>query len=104
MDPCRTVVAAYDERSVASVVEEVDDSACDKGDKPPASRSAWRYCNPPNSADFARRRVSLPAEALENYLHRMFHTLKQGPIRKVTMLLFASFFHYRKFYNILVGF
>lgn len=70
MDLCRTVVAAYDERSVASVVEEVDDSACDKGDKPPASRSAWRYCNPPNFADFAKKRVSLLAEVLENYLHR----------------------------------
>jgi len=70
MDPCRTIVAMCDERSVVSVVEEVDDSACDKDDKPPASRSAWRYCNQPNFADFARRQVSLPAEALENYLHK----------------------------------
>lgn len=70
MDPCRTVVAAYDERSVVSVVEEVDDSACDKDDKPPASQSAWRYCNQPNFANFARRLVSLPVEALENYLRR----------------------------------
>lgn len=68
MGPCRTVVAACDERSVASAVEVVDDSACDKGDKPLASRSAWRYCNLPNFVDSAKRRVSLPAEVLENYL------------------------------------
>lgn len=70
MDPCRIVVAACDERSAVSVVEVVDDSACDKDDTPPAARSAWRYCNPPNFADFARRRVSLPAEVLENYLYK----------------------------------
>lgn len=68
MDPCRTVVAVYDERSVVSVVEEVDDSACDKDDKPLASRLAWRYCNPLNFVDSAKRRVSLPAEVLESYL------------------------------------
>lgn len=70
MDPCRTVVAACDERSVVSVVEVVDDSAYDKGDKLLVLQSAWRYCNPPNFADFARRRVSLLAEVLENYLYK----------------------------------
>lgn len=70
MGLCRTVVAACDEHSVASVVEVVDDSACDRGDKPLASRSAWRYCNLPNFADSAKRRVSLPVEVLENYLYR----------------------------------
>lgn len=70
MDPCRTVVGACDERSVVSVVEVVDDSACDKGDKLPALQSAWRYCSPPNFAGFAKRRVSLPVEVLENYLYR----------------------------------
>lgn len=70
MDPCRIVVAACDERLVVNVAEVVDDSACDKDDKPPASQLAWRCCNPPNFAGFARRRVSLPAEALENYLYR----------------------------------
>lgn len=68
MGLCRTVVAACDERSVVSVVEGVDDSAYDKGDKPLALRSAWRYYNPPNFVDFAKRRVSLLAEVLENYL------------------------------------
>lgn len=81
MDPCRTVVAACDERSVVGVVEEVDDSACDKGDKPPAWQSAWRYCNRLNFADFAKRRVSLPAEALENYLHRQNVFMLQNKIR-----------------------
>jgi len=70
MDPYRTVVAACDERSVVNAVEEVDDSVCDKDDKPLASQSAWQYCNQLNFANFARRRVSLPAEALENYLHK----------------------------------
>lgn len=70
MDLCRTAVAACDERSAVSVAAGADDSACDKDDKPPASRSASRYCSPRNFADFAERLVSLPAEVLENYLHR----------------------------------
>lgn len=75
MGLCRTVVAACDEHSVVSVVEGVDDSACDKGDKPPALQSVWRYCNPLNFANFAKRQVSLPAEVLESYLYRetIFH-------------------------------
>jgi len=70
MDLCRTVAAACDERSGVNVVGGVGDSACDKGDKQPASRSAWRCCNPPSFADFAERRVSLPAEVLGSCLHR----------------------------------
>jgi len=70
MDLCRTVAATCGERSAVNVVGRVDDSACDKGDKRPASRSAWRCCNPPSFADFARRRVSLPAEVLGSCLHR----------------------------------
>lgn len=75
MDLCRTVAAACDEHWGVSVVAGVDDSACDKGGKPPASRSAWRYCIPPNSADFAGRQVSLPAEVLESYLRRKMHPI-----------------------------
>lgn len=70
MGLCRTVVAACGEHWAASVAGAVDGSACDKGDKPLASRSAWRYCNPPSSADFAGRPVSLPAAALESYLRK----------------------------------
>lgn len=68
MGLCRTVVAACDERSVVSVVEGVDDSACDKDGKPLASRSVWRYYNLPNFVNSAKRRGSLPAEVLESYL------------------------------------
>lgn len=87
MDPCRIVVAACDERSVVSVVEVADDSACDKGDKPPAVQSAWRYCNPLNFADFARRRVSLLAEALENYLYKQNVSSFKNKIKFEKLLL-----------------
>jgi len=87
MDLCRTVAAAC-ERSAASVVEGFGDSAGgDRDDKPPASRSAWRYCSPRSFADFAGRRVSLPAEVLENCLRKQIpHSL----VRKVAISLSLS--------------
>lgn len=100
---CKTVAAAY-EHSVVSVVEEFDDSAGDdKDDKPPASQSAWRYCNPQSFADFAGRRVSLLVEVLENYLHEQtnFHIISN---KKSYYFFTFSFILYIFLNNITINF
>lgn len=84
MGLCKTIAAACDERSAVSAVEVVDDSACDKDDKPPASRSVWRYCSSPSSADFAERRVSPLAVILENYLHETKYCKLTFTVRQIS--------------------
>lgn len=71
---CRTIVATCDEHWAVDDVEEVDDSACDKDDKPRVWRSVSRYCNSRNFANSAGTLVSLPAGVLENSLHRQTKT------------------------------
>lgn len=54
--------------SEASDAEEVDDSACDKDDKPPVWQSVSLCCSLLNSVNFVGTLVSLPVAVLENFL------------------------------------
>lgn len=67
---CRTIVATCGAHSGVNDAEVADDSACDKDDKPLVWRSVSRYCNSQNFVNSARTPVSLPAEVLENSLHK----------------------------------
>lgn len=71
---CRIIVATCDEHWAVDDVGEVDDSACDKDDKPRVWRLVSRYCNSQNFANSAGTPVSLPVGVLENSLHRQTKT------------------------------